>query len=199
MAADARTADLASARVNPLAHVRISPAQAVALIAAASAIGRTFAGWLRASPIYFPDEYIYSEVGRSIADHGRPLVRGASPHFPALLQPLLTAPAWLFDDVGTSFRVIQTVNAIVMSLAAFARARGINRNTLLWWRYELRRRGHGDISGGLREVRVVDGERPSGVGADDGFEVKLSTGDVVYAPRDFDESALARLLAVLRR
>ena len=120
MAADARTADLASARVNPLAHVRISPAQAVALIAAASAIGRTFAGWLRASPIYFPDEYIYSEVGRSIADHGRPLVRGASPHFPALLQPLLTAPAWLFDDVGTSFRVIQTVNAIVMSLAAFA-------------------------------------------------------------------------------
>ena len=86
-----------------------------------------------------------------------------------------------------------------MSLAAFARARGINRNTLLWWRYELRRRGHGDISGGLREVCVVDGERPAGVGADDGFEVKLSTGDVVYAPRDFDESALARLLAVLRR
>ena len=77
MAADARTADLASARVNPLAHVRISPVQAVALIAAASAIGRTFAGWLRASPIYFPDEYIYSEVARSIADHGRPLVRGA--------------------------------------------------------------------------------------------------------------------------
>lgn len=120
MAADARTAELSPARVNPLAAVRISPAQAVALIVAASAIGRTFAGWLRASPIYFPDEYIYSEVGRSIADHGRPLVRGASAHFPALLQPLLTAPAWLFDDVGTSFRVIQTVNAIVMSLAAVA-------------------------------------------------------------------------------
>jgi hypothetical protein len=84
-----------------------------------------------------------------------------------------------------------------MSLAAFARARGINRNTLLWWRYELRRRGHGDISGGLRQVRVVDGATPAP--GDDGFEVRLSTGDVVYAPRGFDESALARLLAVLRR
>jgi hypothetical protein len=120
VAADARTAELTSARAHPLAALRISPVQAVAVVVAASAVGRAFASWLRATPVYFPDEYIYSEVGRSIAEHGRPLVRGASAHFPALLQPLLTAPAWLFDDVGTSYRVIQTLNAVVMSLAAIA-------------------------------------------------------------------------------
>ncbi|MEO8289489.1 MAG: hypothetical protein ABI649_00655 [Gaiellaceae bacterium] len=120
MAADARIAELTPARVHLLAGVRLGPAQAVGLIVTASAIGRAFTSWLRDTPIYFPDEYIYSEIGRSIAEHGRPLVRGSSAHFPALLQPLLTAPAWLFDDVATSFRVIQTLNAVVMSLAAVA-------------------------------------------------------------------------------
>ncbi len=119
MAADART-DLALPRALSLAAVRITPVQALSAVIAASVIGRTLAGWFRATPIYFPDEYIYSEVGRSIADHGRPLVRGASAHFPALLQPILTAPAWLFDDVDTSFRTIQLINSVVMSLGAVA-------------------------------------------------------------------------------
>jgi hypothetical protein len=119
VAADART-DVAPPRALPLAAVRITPVQVLVLVVAASAIARTLAAWGRATPIYFPDEYIYSEVGRSIADHGRPLVRGASAHFPALLQPILTAPAWLFDDVATSYRTIQLVNAIVMSLGAVA-------------------------------------------------------------------------------
>jgi hypothetical protein len=119
VAADART-DLAPPRAHSLAAVRITPVQVLVLVVAASAIGRTLAAWGRATPIYFPDEYIYSEVGRSIAEHGRPLVRGASAHFPALLQPILTAPAWLFDDVGTSYRTIQVINAVVMSLGAVA-------------------------------------------------------------------------------
>jgi hypothetical protein len=119
VAADART-DLAPPRALALASVRITPVQVLAVVIAASVIGRTLAAWLRATPIYFPDEYIYSEVSRSIAEHGRPLVRGASAHFPALLQPLLTAPAWLFDDVTTSYRTIQLINAVVMSLGAVA-------------------------------------------------------------------------------
>ena len=119
MAADART-DLAPPRALSLAAVRVTPVQALTVVIAASVIGRTLVGWLRATPVYFPDEYIYSEVSRSIAEHGRPMVRGASAHFPALLQPLLTAPAWLFDDVATSFRTIQLINAVVMSLGAVA-------------------------------------------------------------------------------
>jgi hypothetical protein len=119
VAAEART-ELAPPRAHVFAALRVTPVQALTFVVAASAIGRTLAGWLRATPIYFPDEYIYSEVSRSIADHGRPLVRGAPAHFPALLQPLLTAPAWLTNDVMTSFRTIQAVNAIVMSLGAVA-------------------------------------------------------------------------------
>jgi hypothetical protein len=84
----------------------------------ASFVLRLVLGWLRATPTFFPDEYIYGELSRSLVDSGRPLIRGASASFPALLQPLLTAPAWLFDDVETSFRVIQAVGALAMSLAA---------------------------------------------------------------------------------
>ena len=48
---------------------------------------RSLAGWLRATPIYFPDEYLYAELGRSLLESGRPAVRGIEPRFPSLLQP----------------------------------------------------------------------------------------------------------------
>jgi hypothetical protein len=101
-----------------LALARVSSLHWLGAIVAASFAVRALAGWLRAGPVYFPDEYIYSELGRSIAEHGRPLVRGAAAHFPAVLQPLLTAPAWLAQDVETSFRLVQLESALVMSLAA---------------------------------------------------------------------------------
>jgi hypothetical protein len=106
------------ARTRGLTLTRVGPLYWLGAIVGASFIVRTLTGWLRASPVYFPDEYIYSELGRSIADHGRPLVRGAAAHFPALLQPFLTAPAWLAGDVETSFRLVQLEGAFVMSLAA---------------------------------------------------------------------------------
>jgi hypothetical protein len=68
--------------------------------------------------VFFPDEYTYAALGRSLAETGRPLIRGASPHFPALLQPILTAPAWLVGDVGVAYRLVQTIGALAMSLAA---------------------------------------------------------------------------------
>src|SRR5919198_324948 len=57
-------------------------------------------------------------VSPAFALGGLPLVRGHLTNFPALLMPLLTAPAWLFHDVGTSFRVIQAMEVLAMSLAA---------------------------------------------------------------------------------
>ena len=66
-------------------------------------------------PALFPDEYIYSSIGRSIAESGEPLIRGGSAHFPALLQPIVTAPAWLIGDVGISFRLVQAIGALAMS------------------------------------------------------------------------------------
>ena len=101
-------------------------------LVAASFLLRLALGWLRATPTFFADEYIYAELGRSLAESGRPLIRGVSASFPALLQPLLTAPAWLFEDVETSFRIVQGLGALAMSLAAvpvflLARRLGLGR------------------------------------------------------------------------
>ena len=93
-------------------------APALIALVGASFVVRTALAWLRATPALFPDEYIYSSLGRSLAESGRPLIRGGSAHFPALLQPILTAPAWLIGDVGVAFRVVQTISALAMSLAA---------------------------------------------------------------------------------
>jgi hypothetical protein len=74
--------------------------------------------FLRLVPTAFPDEYLYATLGRSIAAGHAPAVRGTPAHFPSLLQPLLTAPAWLLPHVEQSLRAIQTLNAVAVALAA---------------------------------------------------------------------------------
>ena len=118
MSVAARTADRAPARRAILARTGLGAAPVLAALVAASFGLRTALAWLRSTPTFFADEYIYAELARSLAETGRPLIRGASAGFPALLQPMLTAPAWLLDDVESSFRVVQTVGALLMSLAA---------------------------------------------------------------------------------
>ncbi|MBW3592834.1 MAG: hypothetical protein KY396_03985 [Actinobacteria bacterium] len=108
----------------------------LALLVAASAIVRALAGALVVTPTYFPDEYVYAELARSLAETGRPLIEGAAASFPALLQPLLTAPAWLVQDVESAYRLVQLLGAVSMSLAAIpafllAREVGLERVTAL--------------------------------------------------------------------
>jgi hypothetical protein len=105
----------------PAAVVSRSGLTAARLLA--GIVGLSFAvrvalAWLRSTPVYFGDEYLYSSLGRSLAETGRPLVRGQAAHFPALLEPLLTAPAWLVSDVGIAYHLAQTIGALAMSLAA---------------------------------------------------------------------------------
>ena len=111
-------------------------AHLLAGIVAIGFLGRLFGAWTRATPTFFPDEYLYAELGRSIADGNLPLVRGISSGFPSLLHPLLSAPFWLFDDVESAYRAIQAFDAAVMSLAALpayaiARQVGIGRTLAL--------------------------------------------------------------------
>jgi hypothetical protein len=87
-------------------------------IVLASVAGRLLAAAGRVTPDYLPDEYIYPSLARSFAEHGRPLIRGGTAHFPALLDPLVTAPVWLVtSDPVTAFRLTQGVHAVVVSLA----------------------------------------------------------------------------------
>ena len=105
----------------PLGLARISavPARLVlAGIVGASFLSRLLAALAHATPLYFPDEYIYASISRSLAEHGRPLIRGGPAHFPAVLEPLAAAPFWLFHDPTLAYRLTQAENALAMSLAA---------------------------------------------------------------------------------
>jgi len=105
----------------PLGLERISavPARLVlAAIVGASFLIRLLVALAHATPLYFPDEYIYATIARSFAEHGRPLIRGAPAHFPAVLEPVAAAPFWLFHDPELAYRLTQAENALAMSLAA---------------------------------------------------------------------------------
>jgi hypothetical protein len=111
--------DVPVSRPEAFARVAAVPARLVlAGIVAASFLVRFVAAFGHTTPLYFPDEYIYSAIGRSVAEGGRPLIRGHATHFPAMLEPLLAAPFWLFHDPSLAYRLTQAENALAMSLAA---------------------------------------------------------------------------------
>lgn len=89
----------------------------VGIMVGISAVVRVVIAAPHSTPRYFPDEYIYAELARSLAD-GRLQVRGEPARFPALLESLLTAPLWLAGDVATAFRLTQALHAVVASLLA---------------------------------------------------------------------------------
>jgi hypothetical protein len=88
-------------------------------VVTASFFGRLIAAAGRPVPHYLPDEYIYPSLARSFAEHGRPMIRGVGVHFPALLDPLVTAPVWLFtSDPVRAYAITQAMHAAFVSLAA---------------------------------------------------------------------------------
>src|SRR5436190_1251292 len=64
-------------------------------VVALSFVLRSIAALGHASPRFFPDEYIYASLARSIAGGNGLEIRGGAAHFPALLEPLLSSPFWL--------------------------------------------------------------------------------------------------------
>ncbi len=91
---------------------------ALLMVVWASAAIRIACAFGRPSPLLYPDEYLYSALARSVAATGIPTVRGASPHFPALLGPYLMSPAWLVHDVDAAYRIALAWGSLWFSLAA---------------------------------------------------------------------------------
>jgi hypothetical protein len=125
-----RAADLDRAAVSTATPWKL----ALGGLVLVSIVARTWAAWLRATPNYFPDEAIYTSLSRSIAAGHLPEVRGHVAQFPALLQPILTAPAWWFGSLGTGYRVTQVIQSVAISTAALAvwwaaRRLGVGRGT----------------------------------------------------------------------
>ena len=70
-------------------------------------------------PWILPDELLYSELARSIADGSRPAIRGVAVFGWGEVYPSLIAPAWmLFDDPVWAYHAALVINALVMSLVA---------------------------------------------------------------------------------
>ncbi len=108
---------IARSRPRALA-LTLSPRRALAAIVVAGMASRLALTLGRELQRYLPDEYIYGQIARSLAEGHGFRVLGLSARTPALLQPLLTAPAWLATDPATAFRITQAINVIAMGLGA---------------------------------------------------------------------------------
>lgn len=90
----------------------------LALLVVAGASVRTLLGLSRRTLVYFPDEYLYSTLGRSVAATGLPHVRGGAANLPTLLAPYLMAPPWLIHDPQIAYRAALGWASLWFSLAA---------------------------------------------------------------------------------
>lgn len=93
------------------------PLFALATLVGISAVVRGLVAIKHTTPHYFPDEYIYAALGRSLA-HGHLQIRGHTSHFPGILEPLVAAPLWRFFSTTTAYHLVQVENAVFVSLAA---------------------------------------------------------------------------------
>ncbi len=78
------------------------------------------------NPFVMPDEALYANIARSIADGGGVALRNQPVTYTSLLYPLIISPAYGLFGAGSQFRVIQVINCLAMNLAVFP-AYGIAR------------------------------------------------------------------------
>jgi len=70
-------------------------------------------------PFIMVDELIYSELGRSLADSGKLLVREVpSPGYGVVYPALISLAYSVFESLTDAYAAVKTLNALVMSLAA---------------------------------------------------------------------------------
>ena len=99
------------------------PALAVAvsltLLVVASAVVRALLGLGMPSTWVLPDELVYSDIARSLAEGGRPAVRDVPVFGWGEVYPALIAPVWaLVEDRYVAYHVTLALNSLLMSLAA---------------------------------------------------------------------------------
>jgi hypothetical protein len=110
---DARPAGLAVARPSLVVGC------ALTLIVLTSAVVRLLVGLGMPSTWVLPDELVYSDLARSIAEGGRPAVRDVSVFGWGEVYPAVISPVWaLVEDRYVAYHVTLALNAVLMSLAA---------------------------------------------------------------------------------
>ena len=94
----------------------------VAAIAAASALLRFAVALQVHTPLYYPDEYLYTALSRGIAHGTFGRIRGGSVALATTISyfaPTVTAPLWLLHNVDLSYRLAQGVGSIAFASSAF--------------------------------------------------------------------------------
>jgi Dolichyl-phosphate-mannose-protein mannosyltransferase len=107
----------APTRVAIVARVTTAPF-VLATMVVVSAIAQFIAASPRASVRYLPDEYLYSQLARSLGNGDGSTVLGQAAALPAMLEPLLTAGFWASPNAETSIHLTQAFHSIAMALAA---------------------------------------------------------------------------------
>jgi hypothetical protein len=101
--------------------LRPSPLAWVAIAAAASVVVRLAVALQVRAPVFYPDEYLSTDIARGIAEGNLGAVRGGSltTTYTSYFVPLVQAPFWLLENIGLSVRLSQALGAIAFAAAAF--------------------------------------------------------------------------------
>jgi hypothetical protein len=87
----------------------------VALLVIAAAVFRTVLDSRFEAPVVLCDEFIYANLAKNLAQHGRYLLRGAPEH-QSYLYPLMLAPAWFAHSMSTTYALAKGITASAMAL-----------------------------------------------------------------------------------
>jgi hypothetical protein len=98
-------------------HFVPRPFHLAALLVALIAL-RIGLSWLIPVPVIFPDELIYLELARNVAQGHGLLVHGEPTNLPTVLYPLLIAPLQAVADPHLAFRLVQAANGVAVTLVA---------------------------------------------------------------------------------
>ncbi len=131
MSPDAGTAATAGEAYHPRALPRAegcrrwarallsSPWAWVAAVVGLSFAARSGLALATPSPRILPDELVYTDLARSVAEGHLPAVRGMTSLGWGVVYPVLVAPAWLLFENGLdAYHAALVVNSLTMSLAA---------------------------------------------------------------------------------
>ena len=120
-------------------RLRLAPIVSLLLIAVASAGARAAAALTIPAPLYFPDEWLYAAISRSVVHgpfrvvHGSQIPVGTTISY---VGPILTSPLWLMRNVTVVYHLSQATAAVAFASSAFivyaiARRLGVRRESSL--------------------------------------------------------------------
>lgn len=131
MATTTTTATVATDRSHLTTRLATAPV-VLGVIVLVGAIVRMLASFERTTPRYFPDEFLYPQLARSLGRGEGISVLGEPSTFPALLEPVLTSVIWRNADPELAMRLTQSLHCVAIALAAvpiFAIARQLRLPT----------------------------------------------------------------------